>query len=115
MPAMLSSSEIAETASASMVHGTPLDSLASVEPPQPNLADIGRLPATIMVPPRRSGMFAAIGVDDREARLLVARLASDGSFRTIRQERESFAGAAGGGGPPAARSSAALPSRWRKS
>lgn len=93
MNAMHSSSEIAQTAergSVSMVDEGPFESF---DPPQPNLADIGRLPATIMVPPPRSGMFAVIQVDAREVRLLVARLASDGAFRIVSEERESFASA----------------------
>ncbi|MEO8211972.1 MAG: hypothetical protein ABI560_02215, partial [Myxococcales bacterium] len=66
MNVMLSSSEIAQTAergeigSVSMMDRGPFESF---DPPQPNLADIGRLPATIMVPPPRSGMFAVIQVD----------------------------------------------------
>lgn len=51
--------------------------------------------STVVVPERRPGVFAVILVDGREALLRVARWAPDGSFQTLREERETFLGDAG--------------------
>jgi exopolyphosphatase/pppGpp-phosphohydrolase len=45
---------------------------------------------TVMVPPRRPGVFAVIRIDSGGAALRVSRLSPYGGFQQLRQERDTF-------------------------